>query len=68
MSSVEWVTAKALREELEVSQDAFDKWVKAGTVPTYRKLPNRRLLFDRRDIEDWLDSRKVVPVPVAVSA
>lgn len=54
-TKVEWQTVAEVIEELGVSRDTFDRWVKSGRAPIHRRLPNGRLLFDSRDVEEWLD-------------
>ena len=55
-SSVTWLTVADMCSQLDVSRDTFDKWVAAGKVPAFRRLPNRLLRFDSRDVEEWMDS------------
>ena len=59
MSNVEWITPSQLCEELGVTRSTYDRWKAKGTLPTYRKLPGGHVLFDQRDVTDWLDAMLV---------
>lgn len=49
-----WLTLDQVLEELNVSRSTFDKWRVDGRAPRLRKLPNRRLLIHRHDLDAWI--------------
>ena len=49
-----WLTLEAVLKELHVSRSTFDKWRSLGRAPQLRKLPNRRILIHRDDLDAWL--------------
>ena len=56
MKEVRWITVTEVAEMVGTTRSTVEKWMKRGVAPKWRKLPNRRVLFDVRDVEEWLDS------------
>jgi excisionase family DNA binding protein len=57
----EWMTVSDLCEELRVTRSTYDRWMRKGSVPPYRRLTSGRVLFDAEDVAEWLDSFLVRP-------
>ena len=56
MSAARWISVAELAEMTGSSPATVKRWMSRGVAPKWRKLPNRRILFDSRDLEDWLDA------------
>ena len=41
-----------------VATSTLAKWRIAGTGPRYSKLGPRLIVYDERDLDEWLDARK----------
>jgi DNA-binding transcriptional MerR regulator len=52
-------SAKAFGENINRSIHTLQRWRNQGTGPAYIKVQNGGVLYDERDIEEWLDSLKV---------
>jgi predicted DNA-binding transcriptional regulator AlpA len=54
-----YLTTKQAAELLVISPATLDTWRSRGGGPTYIKASTRRILYDRRDLEAWLEARKL---------
>lgn len=53
------LSAKALAERLDVTEGCLAKWRVAGGIgPRYLRV-GRRIAYDPRDVQEWLDARRV---------
>jgi len=53
------LSAKALAERLDVTQGCLAKWRVAGSEgPRFIRI-GRRIAYDPRDVQEWLDARRV---------
>lgn len=52
------MTAKEVCELLHISIHTLYKWVEKKTIPYY-KLTESKLLFNRRKLSNWLESKMV---------
>ncbi|GAB3008645.1 helix-turn-helix domain-containing protein [Amycolatopsis acidiphila] len=55
----QYLTIRALCEELEVAKSTFYDWCAKGRAPRCIKLPNGEIRIRRTDFERWLESREV---------
>jgi excisionase family DNA binding protein len=46
-----------------VSKRTIYKYISDGDCPPYMKLSAKNICFDRADVDAWLESKKVRPVP-----
>ena len=57
MSSLEnYMTREELASELGISPRTLDRWAVARTGPPRTKCGPKKVLYDRRQIEAWLQS------------
>ena len=59
MSKVEWIKPSDLCEQLNVTRSTYDRWRAKGALPRFRKMPGGHIVFDQRDVDEWLDSMLV---------
>jgi hypothetical protein len=52
------LTAKALAERIGVTEGCLAKWRVSGEGPAYIRV-QRRIAYDPRDVQVWLDARRV---------
>lgn len=50
-----------LAEYLGESKRSVYRYMKTGDCPAYIKLNARNIKFDKRDVDAWLESKKVRP-------
>ena len=50
-----------LAEYLGESKRSIYRYIKSGDCPPYIRLNSRNIKFDKRDVDRWLDSKKVTP-------
>ena len=55
-----FLNKKELAEYLGLSRFSIDSWVSQRTIPFIKM--GRRVLFDLRNIEDWVGRNKIIPV------
>jgi excisionase family DNA binding protein len=60
MKTAELMTLKETAEMLRLRPGTVQKMCQAGTIP-HIAVNKRTRLFDRRDIDAWLNSKKVKP-------
>jgi len=58
--TIEWLSVNELCVTLGITRSTFDRWLKKGEVPPYRRLPSGKLLFHPADVQEWLDQFLVV--------
>jgi excisionase family DNA binding protein len=46
---------------LSVSKRTIYKYLASGDCPSYIKLSKKNICFDRADVDNWLNSKKVTP-------
>ena len=56
---VEWMSVGDFCDRVGVVRSTYDRWKVAGQLPRHRKLPSGKVLFDSRDVDDWLDAALV---------
>lgn len=54
------LTEKQAAERLGVKPGTLAHWRSAGTGPSYHK-SGRLVVYFQRDLDEWLESRRVVP-------
>lgn len=52
------LTAKPLAERIGITEGCLAKWRLTGEGPRYIKV-GRRIAYDPRDVQTWLDARRV---------
>jgi hypothetical protein len=57
-SSLEFLTTAELADLLRVSDRALELWRKRRYGPRFIRLGPTRILYCRRDIEEWLETRR----------
>ena len=55
------MSIEELAEYLGESKRSIYRYIKSGDCPRYIRLNARNIKFDKRDVDAWLDSKKVVP-------
>lgn len=50
-----------LAEYLGESKRSIYRYIKSGDCPPYIRLNARNIKFDKRDVDNWLNSKKVNP-------
>ncbi len=55
------MSIEELAEYLGESKRSIYRYIKSGDCPPYIRLNARNIKSDRRDVDAWLDSKKVNP-------
>ncbi len=55
------MSVEELAEYLGESKRSIYRYIKSGDCPPYIRLNARNIKFDKRDVDDWLNSKKVHP-------
>jgi len=55
------MSIEELAEYLGESKRSVYRYIKSGDSPRYIKLNARNIKFDKRDVDEWLQSKKVDP-------
>ena len=55
------MSIEELAEYLGESKRSIYRYIKAGDCPRYIRINARNLKFDKRDVDEWLNSKKVDP-------
>ena len=55
------MSIEELAEYLGESKRSVYRYIKSGDCPPYIRLNARNIKFDKRDVDDWLNSKKVNP-------
>jgi excisionase family DNA binding protein len=50
-----------LAEYLGESKRTIYRYLQSGDCPRYIRLTPRNIKFDKRDVDEWLESKKVTP-------
>jgi hypothetical protein len=58
MTTENLLSAKALSERIGVTEGALAKWRCTGEGPAFIRV-QRRIAYDPRDVQNWLDARRV---------
>jgi excisionase family DNA binding protein len=57
------MSVEQLAEYLGESKRTIYRYLQCGDCPRYIRLTARNIKFDRRDVDAWLESKKVDPRP-----
>lgn len=60
-SVVQLMTIEDLAEYLGDSKRTIYKYIKEGSAPPYIRISSKNIKFDRADVDQWLESKKVHP-------
>ena len=55
------MSIEELAEYLGESKRSIYRYIKSGDCPPYIRLNARNIKFDKRDVDKWLNSKKVDP-------
>ena len=55
------MSIEELAEYLGESKRSIYRYIKSGDCPPYIRLKARNIKFDKRDVDKWLNSKKVDP-------
>ena len=55
------MTIEDLAEYLGDSKRTIYKYISEGTAPPYIRITSKNIKFDKADVDQWLESRKVHP-------
>jgi excisionase family DNA binding protein len=55
------MSVEALAEYLGESKRTVYRYIQSGDCPCYIRLTARNIKFDKRDVDEWLESKKVDP-------
>jgi excisionase family DNA binding protein len=55
------MSIEELAEYLGESKRTVYRYMKSGDCPRYIRLTSRNIKFDKRDVDEWLESKKVSP-------
>jgi hypothetical protein len=58
MTIEQLLTTKALAPKIGVTEGALAKWRLSGEGPRFIRV-QRRIAYDPRDVQEWLDARRV---------
>jgi excisionase family DNA binding protein len=61
VSTVYLMSVEELAEYLGESKRTIYRYIQSGDCPRYIRLTARNIKFDKRDVDAWLESRKVDP-------
>ena len=57
----EMMTVRELANYIKVSRHTIYQWINESRLPFAYYKHDRAVRFDRRDVDEWLDTRKVTP-------
>lgn len=57
------MSVEELAEYLGESKRTIYRYLRSGDCPRYIRLSPRAIRFDKRDVDAWLESKKVEPRP-----
>ena len=60
-STMYLMSIEELAEYLGESKRSIYRYLKSGDCPPYIRLNARNIKFDKRDVDTWLNSKKVDP-------
>ena len=55
------MSVEELAEYLGESKRTIYRYIQSGDCPRYLRLTPRNIKFDKRDVDEWLESKKVSP-------
>ena len=58
----EMMTVRELADYLKVARHTIYQWINDSRLPFAYYKHDRAVRFDRRDVDEWLDTRKVTPI------
>lgn len=58
----EMMTVRELADYLKVSRHTIYQWINDSRFPFAYYKHERAVRFDRRDVDEWLDTGKVTPI------
>ena len=53
------ISVEELAEYLGESKRTIYRYIQSGDCPRYIRLTPRNIKFDKRDVDEWLESKKV---------
>jgi Helix-turn-helix domain len=64
MDELDLRPAKEIAAILRTTSEQLRRWRKQGRGPAYVRMGSRQIFYDFRDVEDWLNQRKIFPTAV----
>jgi excisionase family DNA binding protein len=61
VSTMYLMSVEELAEYLGESKRTIYRYIQSGDCPRYVRLTARNIKFDKRDVDAWLESKKVEP-------
>jgi excisionase family DNA binding protein len=61
VSTMYLMSVEELAEYLGESKRTIYRYIQSGDCPRYIRLTARNIKFDKRDVDAWLESKKVDP-------
>ena len=61
LGKVHLMSVQELAEYLGESKRTVYRYIQSGDCPRYIRLTARNIKFDKRDVDEWLESKKVDP-------
>jgi len=61
VSTMYLMSVEELAEYLGESKRTIYRYIQSGDCPRYVRLTARNIKFDKRDVDAWLESKKVDP-------
>ena len=58
---MELMTVEELAKYLNESKRTIYKYIQIGDCPKYMRISRKNIKFDRKDVDEWLLSKKVNP-------
>ena len=56
------MSVEELADYLGESKRTIYRYIQSGDCPSYIRLTKRNIKFDKRDVDAWLESKKINPV------
>ena len=55
------MSIEELAEYLGESKRTIYRYIQSGDCPPYIRLTKKNIKFDKRDVDAWLESKKIIP-------
>lgn len=55
------MSIEGLAEYLGESKRTIYRYIQIGDCPPYIRLTRKNIKFDKKDVDDWLESKKITP-------
>ncbi len=55
------MSIEELAEYLSESKRTIYRYIQSGDCPPYIRLTKKNIKFDKKDVDAWLESKKIIP-------